>query len=77
MNPQVSYRAFPMNKYVAQRKVRQAKSLLGGDEEADAETQALVEEQERDGVQVYNMWKPALHLHLVHHHGAFMRNGVP
>jgi hypothetical protein len=49
----VSYRAFPMNKYVAQRKVRQAKSLLGGDEEADAETQALVEEQERDGVQVY------------------------
>ena len=45
MNPQVSYRAFPMNKYVAQRKVRQAKSLLGGDEEADAETQALVEKR--------------------------------
>jgi hypothetical protein len=28
-------------------------------------------------LQVYNLWKPALHLHLVHHHGAFVRNGVP
>ena len=59
----MSYRAFPMNKYVAQRKVRQAKSLLGGDEEADAETQALVEEQERDGLQVYRESQFHFHFH--------------
>ena len=61
----ITWRSYSMTRRQKVRKQRKVVSLLGGDNDADAATAALVVKQEEEGLFEAFLWKPSLDLRVV------------